>query len=187
MTLDRLRASLADSPVVTFNGYSYFVHPITDGIPLGRPEVLEEVVEAIVRVGRWDAYDKITTAESMGFPLASAVALRVRKPYVFFRKRRYGLAGEVSVAQITGYGRADLYINNVHAWDRIVFIDDVLSTGGTLRAVATALRHVGANLVDVIIVFEKTREKESLERELGARIHTLLKVDVVDGRLVERL
>lgn len=186
MSLDRLRASLSESPVVTFDGYPYFVHPITDGIPLGQPEVLEEVVEAIVQAGRWSEYDKITTAESMGFPLAAAVALRVRKPYVFFRKRRYGLPGEVSVAQVTGYGRADLFINNVSRDDRIVFVDDVLSTGGTLRAVASALRHVGAQLVDVLIVFEKTREKATFERELGLKIHTLLKVDVVDGRLVER-
>jgi len=186
LALDRLRASLADSPIVDFGGYPYFVHPITDGIPLGRPEVLEEVVDAIVRMGRWSECDKIATAESMGFPLAAAVSLRVRKPYVFFRKRQYGLPGEVSVAQVTGYGRANLFINNVHAGDRIIFVDDVISTGGTLRAVAQALRHIGADLVEVIVVFEKTREREALERELGVSIRTLLKVDVVDGHLVER-
>ena len=186
MSLDLLRASLAEAPVVTFGDYPYFVHPITDGIPLGRPEVLEEVVDEIVRVGRWSECDKITTAESMGFPLAAAVSLRVRKPYVFFRKREYGLPGEVSVAQVTGYGKANLFINNVRRGDRVVFVDDVISTGGTLRAVAQALRHIGATLVEVIVVFEKTRGKEAFERELGVSIRTLLKVDVVDGRLVER-
>ena len=186
MPLERLRASLAESPVVTFGDYPYFVHPITDGIPLGRPEVLEEVIDEIVRLGRWSECDKITTAESMGFPLAAAVSLRVRRPYVFFRKRQYGLPGEVSVAQVTGYGRANLYINNVHRGDRIVFLDDVISTGGTLRAIGRALRHIGAELVDVIVVFEKTREKEAFEREVGLPIRTLLKVDVADGRLVER-
>jgi adenine phosphoribosyltransferase len=186
VALDRLRASLAEAPVVQFGEYPYFVHPITDGIPLGRPEVLEEVVEEIVRVGRWAKCDKIVTAESMGFPLAAAVSLRVRKPYVFFRKRQYGLPGEVSVAQVTGYGKANLFINNVHRDDRLVFVDDVVSTGGTLRAVVRALRHMGAELLEVIVVFEKTREKEALERELGVRIRTLLKVDIVEGRLVER-
>lgn len=186
MALDQLRASLADSPVVNFGGYPYFVHPITDGIPLGRPEVLEEVVDAIVHLGRWAECDKIATAESMGFPLATGVSLRVRKPYVFFRKRSYGLPGEVSVAQVTGYSRANLFINNVHRGDRIVFLDDVISTGGTLRAVVSALRHLGAELADVIIVFEKTRDKGTLERELGVSIRTLLKVDVIEGRLVER-
>ncbi len=185
MSLDRLRASLSESPVVRFGDYEYFVHPITDGIPLGRPEVLQEVADEIVRVGRWDC-DKIATAESMGFPLAAAVALRTGKPYVFLRKRRYGLPGEVEVVQATGYGKAKLYINNLHAGDRVVFVDDVVSTGGTLRAVIPALRGLGVEIVDVIVVFEKTREKARLERELGVPIKTLLKVDVVDGKVVER-
>lgn len=185
MPLDRLRASLMDCPVVRFGDYEYFVHPITDGIPLGDPRVFEEVVEEIVRIGDWDC-DKIATAEAMGFPLATALSLRVRKPYVFLRKRRYGLPGEVSVAQTTGYRKSDLFINGIRSGDRVVFVDDVISTGGTLRAIIQALRSAGALLVDVIIVFEKTREKERLERELGIRIKTLLAVDVVGGRVVER-
>ena len=185
MTLDRLRASLKEAPIVKFGDYSYFVHPITDGIPLGLPEVLEEVVEEIARVGNWGC-DKIVTAESMGFPLAAAVSLRVRKPYVFLRKRKYGLPGEVAVEQATGYGGATLYMNGLVAGDRVVLLDDVVSTGGTLRAIIPALRNLGVDVVDVIVVFEKTKEKEALEGEIGIEIKTLLRVDVVDGRVVER-
>lgn len=186
MSLDRLRASLADCPVVRFGDYEYFVHPITDGIPLGRPEVLEEVLAELARVGDWDRCDKIVTAESMGFPLAAGLSLRVHKPYVFIRKRRYGLPGEVSLKQTTGYSKMDMFINNIHAGDRVVFVDDVISTGGTLVAVVNALRKIGAVVVDVLIVFEKTREKARMEKEVGVRIKTLLAVDIVRGTLVER-
>src|SRR5436309_5196331 len=89
MALEHLRASLQDTVVVRFGDYDYFVHPITDGIPLGRPEVLEEVVAELARLGTWDRDDKIATAESMGFPLAAALSLRVRKPYVPLRKPHY--------------------------------------------------------------------------------------------------
>src|SRR5438876_12197125 len=89
MALDRLRASLAESPIVRFGDYDYFVHPITDGIPLGRPEVLDEVLTEFARIGDWSHCDKIVTAESMGVPLAAALPLRVRKPYVFIRILRY--------------------------------------------------------------------------------------------------
>jgi hypothetical protein len=37
-----------------------------------------------------------------------------------------------------------------------------------------------------LIVFEKTRDKPRMEKELGVRIKTLLRVDVVQGKLVER-
>ena len=186
MGLERLRASLGDVPVVRFDEYEYFVHPITDGIPLGRPEVLDEVLTELARVGHWGRCDKIVTAESMGFPLAAGLSMRVHRPYVFIRKRRYGLPGEVSLKQTTGYSKTDMFINNIHAGDRVVFVDDVISTGGTLTAIVQALRTIGAEVVDVLIVFEKTREKARMEKELGLRIQTLLPVKVVRGKLVER-
>ncbi len=185
MALDRLRASLADSPVVRFGDYEYFIHPITDGLPLGRPEVLDEVLSELARIGDWRRCDKIVTAESMGFPLAAGLSMRVRKPYVFIRKRRYGLPGEVSLQQTTGYSKGDMFINGIGRGDRVVFVDDVISTGGTLLAIGKALRGLGAEIVDVLIVFEKTREKVRIEEELGVRIKTLLKVQVVQGKLVE--
>ena len=186
MALDRLRASLAESPIVRFGEYEYFVHPITDGIPLGRPEVLDEVLSELTRIGDWSRCDKILTAESMGFPLAAGLAMRVRKPYVFVRKRQYGLPGEVSLKQTTGYSKTDMFINNIQRGDRIVFVDDVISTGGTLVAIVKALCTIGAEIVDILIVFEKTRERARFEKELGIRIQTLLKVDVVRSKLVER-
>ena len=187
MALERLRASLADAPVVKFADYPYFVHPITDGIPLGRPEVLDEVLAELAKIGDWPRCDKIVTVESMGFPLAAGLSMRVHKPYVFIRKRQYGLPGEVSLKQTTGYSKTDLFINNVQRGDRVVFVDDVLSTGGTLDAIVKALRAIGAEIVDVLIVFEKTREKARMEKELGLRVKTLLKVDVVQRHLVERV
>jgi adenine phosphoribosyltransferase len=186
MALERLRASLKDSPVVRFGDYEYFVHPITDGIPLGRPEVLDEVLTDLARIGNWSRCDKIVTAESMGFPLAAGLSLRVGKPYVFIRKRKYGLPGEVSLRQTTGYAKTDMFINNIEPGDRVVFVDDVISTGGTLRAIVNALRKLGAEVTDVLIVFEKTKEKTRMEKELGLKIKTLLRVDVVQGQLVER-
>jgi adenine phosphoribosyltransferase len=122
----------------------------------------------------------------MGFPLAAGLSLRAKKPYVFIRKRKYGLPGEVSVKQTTGYAKADMFINNIHRGDRVVFVDDVISTGGTLLAIAEALQTMGAEIVDILIVFEKTRDKARMEQKLGVRIKTLLKVDVVKGKVQER-
>lgn len=178
---------MGDCPVVRFGDYEYFVHPITDGIPLGDPAVLDEVLSELARRGDWTRCDKIVTAESMGFPLAAGLSLRVGRPYVFIRKRKYGLPGEVSLKQSTGYSRTDMFINNIHRGERVVFVDDVISTGGTLVSIVKALRSIGAQVVDVLIVFEKTREKRRMETELGLKIKTLIAIDVVDGKVVERL
>ncbi len=183
--LDRLRESLETSPVVRFGKYEYFVHPMTDGIPPADPALVEEVVDALFDVGNFDC-DKIVTPEAMGFPLAALLSLRTGKPYVFLRKREYGLPGEVVVRQVTGYSRADMFMNYVEKGDRVVIVDDVISTGGTLRAIVAALRQVGALVVDILVVFDKMRDKAVLEETLGAPIKTLLRVEVRDGRVMPR-
>ncbi len=186
MALERLRASLAATPIVRFGDYEYFVHPITDGIPLGDPEVLDEVTTAMAGMADWRRCDKIVTAESMGFPLAAVLSVKTGRPYVFIRKRRYGLPGEVPLQKTTGYSKTDMFVNNVHKGDRVVFVDDVISTGGTLLAIVRTLRSLGAEIADILIVFEKTKDRAAIEKELGVRIKTLLPVEVRDGVLVER-
>lgn len=79
-----------------------------------------------------------------------------------------------------------MFINNIHRGDRVAFVDDVVSTGGTLYAVVRALRQIGAEVTEALLVFEKTREKARMEQELGLPIKTLMAVDVVQGKLVER-
>src|SRR5437899_3282320 len=156
MALERLRASLKGSPVVRFGDYEYFVHLITDGIPLGRPDVLDEVLTELARIGDWSRCDKIVTAESMGFPLAAGLSLRVGKPYVFIRKREYRLPGEVSLKQTTGYAKTDMFINNIHRGDRILFVHDVIPTRRTLFAIGNARRTLRAESPVVLNVCEIT-------------------------------
>jgi adenine phosphoribosyltransferase len=61
-------------------------------------------------------------------------------------------------------------------------MDDVISTGGTLRAIIHAFQEMGVEIADIVVVVEKGEGRELLERELGIRIKTLVKVDVRDGR-----
>ncbi len=181
--LDKLIKSLKDCPIVKKGDYDYFVHPITDGIPKMEPGLLEDVASHIIEVGNMNC-DKIVAAEAMAIPLGVAISLRIGKPYVVIRKRQYGLPGEVSVEQITGYSKSSMFVNGIYKGDRLLIVDDVLSTGGTLRAMVRALRTIGAEIVDTIIVFNKNKNKKELERELGLTIKTLLDVDVVDGKVI---
>lgn len=40
-----LENTLRDAPVMERNGYQYFVHPVTDGIPLVEPALLREIAQ----------------------------------------------------------------------------------------------------------------------------------------------
>lgn len=183
--LEILKQSLKECPVVEKEGYYYFVHPLSDGLPLVEPELLEEVVDTVIDKCNLDC-DYILTAQSMGFPLGAALSMKTGIPYKFIRKREYGLEDEVSIQQVTGYSSSDMYLNFVEEGDTVFLIDDVLSTGGTLGSILKALEEIGADICDVVVVFEKIGVKEELEEEFGVDIKSLLKVKM-DGKEVKIL
>jgi adenine phosphoribosyltransferase len=181
--LDLFKRSLESSPIIRKGGYDYFVHPLTDGVPRMDPRVLAEVLEGFKEVGDFHC-DLILAPEAMGIPIAVPLSLELGIPYSVARKRSYGLPGEVALDQVTGYSKGEMYVNGVGRGDRVMLVDDVISTGGTLRAIILALRGIGAELVDVVVAVEKGGLRAQLEQELGVRIKSLVKVEVRHGRLV---
>jgi len=180
--MDRLEQSLLDAPIIEKNGYHYFVHPISDGVPMLEPQLLREIVIGIIRKASLENVDKIVTPAAMGIHISTAVSLMTDIPLVVIRKRQYGLDGEVSLNQQTGYSENEMFINDVYEGDRVLVLDDVLSTGGTLRAIAEALDHIGADVVDILAVIKKAGENELDETDY--HVKTLINVDVVDGEVV---
>ncbi len=181
--MDRLQASLLDAPIIEKEGYQYFVHPISDGVPMLEPELLREIVIRIIRKAELDDVDKIVTPAAMGIHISTAVSLMTDIPLTVVRKREYGLPGEVSLSQATGYSENEMFINDVEAGDRVLVLDDVLSTGGTLRAICAALDDVGADLVDVVAVIKKVGGTNELDGTPYAA-KTLINVDVEDGEVL---
>jgi len=177
--LNRLIMSLESSLVVIRDGYPYFVHPITDGIPELQPEILREVVSGIIKVADLNV-DKIVTIEAMGIPVATALSLATDIPMLIARKKSYNLPGEIEVDQKTGYSEGKLYINGIEKGERVVLIDDVVSTGGTALATIEALKKAGAIVKGFIAVVEKGRGAEELRRK-GIDVKSLVRVEVSQG------
>lgn len=181
--LEKLKKSLLEAPIIKKGEYNYFVHPITDGIPLVEAELMEEVAEEISKIADLDV-DKIVCIEAMGIHIATALSLKMNIPFVVVRKRFYGLEGEVDVHQVTGYSTGELYINGVSEGERVMVVDDVVSTGGTMAAVLNALKGMGVKVADVIAVIEKGEGREIVERETGFEVKTLLKVNIKNGKVI---
>ncbi|MDD5418269.1 MAG: hypoxanthine/guanine phosphoribosyltransferase [Methanomicrobiaceae archaeon] len=175
--LNRLIESLEASPIVKRGEYNYFIHPITDGVPLLEPDLLREIGCAMVRILDLRDVDMIVVAEAMGIHIGVTLSLMTDIPLVIVRKRPYHLPGEVAVHQTTGYSKGELYLNGVSAGDRVVFIDDVCSTGGTMRAVIGALQHVGAEIADVCVVICRG------EGDVGVPFKSLTTIEVSESQV----
>jgi adenine phosphoribosyltransferase len=146
------------------------------------PELLREIVIKIIRKADLEDVDKIVTPAAMGIHISTAVSLMTDIPLVVIRKRQYGLDGEVALSQQTGYSESEMYINDVHSGDRVLVIDDVLSTGGTMKAILDALSHIGADVVDVVAVIKKAGSNKLDETDYSVK--TLINVEVEDGEVI---
>lgn len=175
-----LSKSFLESQVVDMDGYPYFVNPVSDGIPAIDRGLLEEVSKGITDVCTMDC-DLILAPEAMGIPLATTLTLRTGVPYSVIRKRRYGLPGEIRLDQTTGYSGSEMYVNGVVDGTRVMIVDDVVSTGGTLRSIVEALRSHGVTVTEIAVVFSKCEDLPSLSLELGVPIHHLLDVRSSSG------
>jgi adenine phosphoribosyltransferase len=181
--LERLKKSLYEAPVFKRGDYNYFIHPITDGVPEIKPDLIREVVSYLVRIADLDV-DKIVTIEAMGIPIGIALSQITDIPLVIIRKRKYGLPGEVELSQVTGYSRSQLFLNGVKQGDRVIVVDDVISTGGTLLATLEGLKAAGAKVKDIVVAVQRGEGAERLRRQ-GYSIKTIVKVDVNDKRVYQ--
>ena len=179
--MDRLRQSLLDAPIIEKEGYQYFVHPISDGVPMLEPELLREIVIRIIRKAELENVDKIVTPAAMGIHISTAVWLMTDIPLVVIRKRQYGLEDEVSLSQQTGYSEGEMYINDVSEGDKVLVLDDVLSTGGTMKAILDALTHIGADVIDVVAVIKKAGPNKLDDTDYSVK--TLINVTVENGQV----
>ncbi len=163
--IEVLKRSLSKAPIIWKGDYPYFIHPITDGVPRLEPKVLEAIVDLTSELIDWEGIDLILGIEAMGLPLTAPLSIRTGIPMVIARKRSYGLEGEVEVNQETGYSKANIYLNDIKEGERIVIIDDVLSTGGTIKSVIEGLNRTKAKVVNVVIVVEKGDGMQELKRD----------------------
>ena len=181
--LERLKRSLLAAPVFKRGSYNYFIHPITDGVPEMEPELIREVAAHVVRIADLDV-DKIVTVEAMGIPIGTALSLMADVPMVIIRKRKYGLPGEIEVSQVTGYSKSQLFLNGIKKGDRVIVVDDVVSTGGTMLAVLQSLQVAGAVVKDVVAVIQRGDGVKRLAAE-GYDVKTIVRVEVDERHVTE--
>ena len=182
--LETLQDSLRGAPIIWKGDYPYFIHPISDGIPRMEAEVLRATRDLIVDMVDWSEIDIVVSVEAMGLPLLAAVGEVTGKPTVVIRKRSYGMEGEVRVDVSTGYSSSTAYINDIKPGERVLVVDDVISTGGTLEPLLEALEEMGAILKGVIIAIEKGEGRVRLAKERpNWPIQTLARIDIIEGRV----
>lgn len=112
-------------------------------------------------------YDIIMTAECKGIPLAYEMARQAKKPYIVARKKPKLYMKEIistDADSITTAGMQSLCIGSndieVIKGKRVLIVDDVISTGGSLKAIEALVRAAGGVLVGKAAVLAEGEASE---------------------------
>lgn len=95
----------------------------------------QEVIEEMCKTIKWDEIDYVVGIESRGFILGAAMATLKGKGFIPVRKKGKLPPPVISESYTLEYGTDTLEMIVNDRPGRVVLVDDVLATGGTLRAV----------------------------------------------------
>jgi len=139
------------------------------------PGAFKESIEALAAPFKEDKIDFVVSAEARGFIFAPPVAMILDAGFIPLRKPGK-LPGEtVKETYELEYGSDALEIHKGHIspGSRVLIMDDVLATGGTMAAAAKLVEKVGGIIIGFSFLIELSFLQGNLKLQ-GKRIHSLL-------------
>ena len=109
--------------------------------------------------------DVIVGAESRGFIFGMPMAYNLHKPFVPVRKKGKLPCETISQSYDLEYGQAEIEIHKdaIKPGQKVVIVDDLIATGGTMEAAVKLIEELGGEVVKILFLMElaglKGREK----------------------------
>src|SRR5690606_8433203 len=128
----------------------------------------------------WDAtrmgVNLIAAVDARGFILGGALAYQLHRPFMLVRKKGKLPWRTVGADYALEYGNASMQIHAdaCKQGERVLIVDDLIATGGTVLAATQLIRSLGAEVVGVaaIVDLPELDGSEKL-RAAGLRVHAI--------------
>lgn len=174
MKLDDLKNKIRDVPDFPIKGILF--RDITTLI--GDPEALKFTIDHFYQRYKDRNIDSVVGVESRGFIFGVAVADRLNVGFVPARKPGKLPAEIIEESYELEYGKTTLQMHTdaIEKGERILIIDDLLATGGTLAATAKLVERLGGVIDEIAIVIELSFLK-GREKMPGRNIYSLVQYD----------
>ncbi|MDO5682759.1 MAG: adenine phosphoribosyltransferase [Propionibacteriaceae bacterium] len=174
---DTLSALIADVPDFPKPGVVF-----KDITPLlADADGLRRAVEGLAALAPAGGVDMVVGMEARGFILGAPVALALGAGFVPVRKPGKLPRPSLSATFALEYGTDELVMHRdaLAPGMRVLVVDDVLATGGTVSATAELVRSLGADLVGVAVLLELAflGARARLATQGLERIDSLLTID----------
>lgn len=145
---------------------------------MANPEAMTQIVDDMLEPFANDGLDVICGVEARGFVFGSLIAQKLNLPFVPVRKAGK-LPGEtISQSYDLEYGQATLEMQtgSITPGQKVLMVDDLLATGGTVEAACQLVEKMGGEIVGCPFVIELTflPGRKTLEKY---KVHALMEVD----------
>lgn len=150
--VDTLKARIRDIPDFPKKGILF-----RDITPLlADPAALALSIELMANRYRGQRVDVVVGAESRGFIFGTAVACALSAGFVPVRKKGKLPCTTVQCSYELEYGTDALHMHSdaILKGQRVVLIDDLLATGGTLKACAKMVEQLGGEIIGLTVLIE---------------------------------
>lgn len=101
-------------------------------------------------------YDVIAGPESRGFIFGTPIAYNNRKPFILIRKKGKLPCETVSMDYDLEYGKAtiEMHRDSIQKGQKVLIVDDLIATGGTMRAMIDLIELLGGKVVGIVVLME---------------------------------
>jgi len=141
------------------------------------PDAFAKVVDIFVDSIRSEIgvenFDRIAGIPTAGLPLSSVSAYLLKKPFIYIRQKQRLRGRERRVEGIIVPG------------DRVLLVDDLVTTGLTLKKSALAVRAEGGLVSDAIVLLDREEGGRERLEKIGVKLHSVLKISNVAQKLYE--
>ena len=117
---------------------------------------LELAIDHLIDMVKDLDFDVVVGAESRGFIFGTPVAYKLHKPFVLARKPgklpRETVSREYELEY--GKGRIEMHKDSIKPGQKVIIIDDLIATGGTVEAIAKLVEELGGEVVKICFIME---------------------------------
>jgi adenine phosphoribosyltransferase len=141
---------------------------------LKEPEALVEAVERMAEPFIGQGIHRVVGMEARGFILGAPIAMRIGAGFVPVRKPGKLPAATHQVSYQLEYGEDTLCIHQdaIQEGEKVLIVDDLLATGGTVGATIELVRKLGGEVAGVAFLIDLLELKDLPPRKKLDGVHT---------------
>lgn len=120
------------------------------------PDGLKLAIDSMIKLLDGVDFDVIAGAESRGFIFGAPLAYVMHKPFVPIRKKGKLPCETVEKTYDLEYGTAtiEMHKDAIQKGEKVVLLDDLIATGGTMKAAAELVEELGGEVVKMLFLIE---------------------------------